>query len=145
VNKKDNHGHTPLLIAACKGHVKVVIELLSSDKIKIDKNLQEKIVNLLKEANANINTVMENGETLLYVASKKGYVKMVETLWQNGADMNLGKSPLVGVIANGHNSIANFLLQKGIKVTEGTFRMLNPKNAENFLNPITILGKRKQR
>jgi ankyrin repeat protein len=143
VNKANNYGHTPLFAAARYGKVDIVMALFSSDKIKIDENLQEKIVNFLKEANANINTVMENGETLLYVASKKGYMRMVETLWQEGADMNLGKSPLVGAIKNGHTNITDFLLEKGISKTPAILDIMGPGNIVDSLRK-RELGKRKR-
>jgi ankyrin repeat protein len=69
---------------------------------------------------------------------------MVETLLQEGADMNLGKSPLVGALTNGHTNIINFLLQKGINTTPAILDIMGSRSIVNFLREREI-GKKNLR
>ncbi|XP_029979999.1 BRCA1-associated RING domain protein 1 isoform X2 [Sphaeramia orbicularis] len=97
VMKRNHKGETPLHLAAIKGDVEAVKELLDQGA---DPNLKD---------NA--------GWTPLHEACNLGHLKVVEVLVSKGALLNTpgyeNDSPLHDAVRNGHPAIARLLLQLG--------------------------------
>ncbi|CAG8485309.1 4127_t:CDS:2 [Acaulospora morrowiae] len=98
VDLSDNHGLSPLSIAACNGHTYVCRMLLDRGK-------------------ANINQKDETGKTALAHAAHKGHSQTVETLLSRGADFNItdkfGWTPLMLAAYAGQANIVRRLLLNG--------------------------------
>jgi ankyrin repeat protein len=63
---------------------------------------------------AKVNTVDQNGNSMLHLASDKGYADIVELLITNNAEINIGdadgKTPLHLASYKGHKQIAELLI-----------------------------------
>ncbi|MBI5207551.1 MAG: ankyrin repeat domain-containing protein [Candidatus Firestonebacteria bacterium] len=94
----DENGFTPLHKAAETGNIEQIELLISKG--------------------ANINAKTNNGITPLYIVAKYGYKNVVELLINNNATINSENnfSPLLIAFENGHNEIAEFLIDKGVDV-----------------------------
>ena len=86
---------TPLFIAAAKGHVALVRQLLSSPNIDVNR------------------PGTKNGSTPLFVAAEKGHVQVVEALLESSTiEVNKGLfSPLYVASQNGHVQVVKALLE----------------------------------
>lgn len=97
---RDYAGSSPLFYA-CYARSEAKVEMLQ----------------LLLESGADIDAVNQRGESGLWVASFKGFEKIVQVLIENGADVNIcasdGRSPLAAALSNGHHTIAQMLREKG--------------------------------
>ncbi|KAK8054583.1 hypothetical protein PG994_009650 [Apiospora phragmitis] len=107
VNRRDQHGRTPLLHAAANGHLKIV-QLLLSKSAKVD----------IRD---------ENGLTPLTWATYHGYRDIVALLLENGARQKSGRShletrdrkgrtPLMNAARDGNEAVVKMLLDGGAKV-----------------------------
>jgi ankyrin repeat protein len=76
------------------------------------------------------------------VAAKNGYMDMVKTLLSKGADVNLGKSPLVAAIENNHSRIADFLVKNGSDRTIVIQYVLGQGNVVKLLREREIKNKK---
>ncbi|WP_265027666.1 ankyrin repeat domain-containing protein [Wolbachia endosymbiont (group B) of Chorthippus parallelus] len=99
VNAKNSDGDEPIHLAAAYGH-KDVVELL------------------LEKEKASINHKGKSNWTSLHYAAKGGHLPVVQLLIEKEADANLknsdGKTPLQLARDEGHQSIAQLLLNKGL-------------------------------
>jgi len=73
---------------------------------------------LLQEGQINANTKDENGETLLFVAARKGRLEIVRALVEVGeADVNASnnncETPLIAAGIGGHTAVVEYLLLQG--------------------------------
>jgi ankyrin repeat protein len=68
---------------------------------------------LLLEKGANVNVLNEKDQTPLYLAAEYGYYKVVKKLLEQGANPNLGPSPLEIATKKGRVGIVHELLAKG--------------------------------
>ena len=97
-NLGDFKNRTPLMSAAYRGKVNIVRKLL---EIKIVKD--------------NINAQDKDGNTALIFAAKRGHGDIVDLLFTNGADPNLGnfkhRTPLMIAISRGKMNIVEKLLE----------------------------------
>ncbi len=107
INKKDEAGRPPLLLACQKGELETVKKFL--------------------EIGANINLQDKDGRSSLFLMCKKGNQELVELLINKGADVNLqdkdGQTPLHVACKNGFLEIVKLLIEKqaniGVKNNEG--------------------------
>ncbi len=103
VNFKTYDDLRPLYTAALRNHNEVVKYLLTKGA-----NIDEK--------NGQI------GASAVYIASDKGYLDIVKTLADAGANVNLkingGFTPLYIATQNNHNEVVKYLLAKGANVDE---------------------------
>jgi len=96
VNKGDEAGETPLLIAAEKGHSSVVELVLKADGVDVNKGNND-------------------GYTPLHVAAQNGHLSVVELLLKaDGVDVRkknvLGRTPLRLAFGRGHASVVHLFL-----------------------------------
>ncbi|KAK5210764.1 hypothetical protein LTR47_001484 [Exophiala xenobiotica] len=133
-------------LAALLGHRKVLRSILQSNgQYEINKpdergrtalyhasqNGDEKVVQILVDAGADVNAEGEGCFSALHVASEGGYEKIVQILVDKGADVNaltggksleLYSSPLGVASAGGHEKIVQILVDAGADVnTEGDY------------------------
>jgi ankyrin repeat protein len=131
VNQGDNdYELTPFLYACIQGHLALVLVLLVSKKVDVNKanlgdetplyiacdhNFIDIVRALLTNLDIDVNKADENGETPLYAACKQGHIKVVELLRANNrvdvnkADQN-GKTPLYAACEQGHVNVVEALL-----------------------------------
>eukprot|EP01035_Chromulina_nebulosa_P019379 gene19379-25247_t len=135
LDPKDHYSSvTPLFIAAEKGYVDIV-KLLIKGKLDINNrnstrygyggymnaisaaalNQQFEIVKILIEANADLDTTVLDGYTILYYISKKGYYEIAKLLIDANADVNRS-DPLNIAMKEGHMDIAQLLLNANAKI-----------------------------
>ena len=127
VNAIDNHGVTPLHLAA--GKASLIEELLSQDGAEglhstpthdatDDSNMTE-IVALLLKYGADVNSTTQSGETPLYYAAVEGHFAIAKLLIQNKADINYkdqeGFTPLHIAAYCGQSKIVELLLKFGAR------------------------------
>lgn len=102
LEQRDQNGQTPLIIAAEKGNVEIVHELI---KRNVQVNIQD-----------------EDGWTALIAACKEGHYDIVKELLECGAKVQLpdlgGWSPLVWASYKGHGDIVRELLDYGADPNE---------------------------
>ena len=104
VNAIDNHGETPLHMAAYYATA-----------------FNRDIVEFLLENDANVNAVNNNGETPLHNAAYRGHYDIGALLVDRGANVNAidnnGETPLHNAASRGHLGIAALLLGSGANVS----------------------------
>jgi uncharacterized protein len=142
VNAHDNFGATPLIRASCFHDAEIVKILLrrgahvdSRDKQKSTALLvacedassapphnttqQLDTVNLLLEANANVNATDQKGVSPLMRAAGLGNIPLALLLLRNGADLNVrdqkGNTALKWATESKHIQMVNLLRQRGAK------------------------------
>lgn len=100
VNARDEHGCTPLSIAAMKGNLSTV--------------------RLLLERGADANVPCDHGPNPLNMASSRGYEPIVRLLLEKGADVNRtdpqGWYALSYAIEAGHSGVINALIEHGAEI-----------------------------
>lgn len=134
LEKKDNLGKTPIILAASKGENEIVELLLryksnisATDKrgltALLDASLNgfSRTAKVLIEKNANICHVDNDGRTALFIACEKGYQKIVEMLVKINQDIIAmcdwhQKSPFYIACAEGRLTIANMLFECGADI-----------------------------
>jgi ankyrin repeat protein len=114
LNKANENGKTPLLMASQWGHENVVLSLLGIEGVDVDKASRagetplwiasqmghQKVVELLPgKDGVDVKKVNKGGDTPLWIASRKGHQKVVELLLgKDGVDVNKanqdGQTPL---------------------------------------------------
>ncbi|CAH0027540.1 unnamed protein product [Clonostachys rhizophaga] len=94
----NKRGQTPLFVAAYKNH--------------------KKVVELLLDAGAEIDTPSNVGQTPLHTAAERGSHSIVKPLCQRGANLNSksnnGQSVLYSALLNSHYETAGFLISEGV-------------------------------
>ncbi|KAG2487525.1 hypothetical protein HYH03_013806 [Edaphochlamys debaryana] len=97
VDSARDDGTTPLILAAERGHTRVV--------------------RLLLEAGADMNAATEGGDTALSLAAAEGHTEVVRLLAEAGADVNAadeeGSAPLAVAAHRGHTEVVRALLRAG--------------------------------
>jgi hypothetical protein len=126
INVKDSEGWSPLMVAALKGHAKVVVLLLSHGAHIEAKNNSgwtalrfassvgdTEIMTLLIGYGADVNSRDDHRQTILMQASEEGNISSVRELLEAGADKearNLAhESALSIALRKGHAEIAQLL------------------------------------
>lgn len=105
-------------------------------------NGHTKIVTLLLENRAAIDSTNENNSTSLFIAARDGHYECVKTLVSKGADMEIpyrdgfgcGFTALFMACENGHGEIVDYLLSHGAnleKVSEDSSRPVVHKDKCN--------------
>jgi ankyrin repeat protein len=88
---------------------------------------------VLVEHGADVNTPMQNGSTLVFIAAEKGHVDVIKTLVEHGADVNTsndnGLTPVWIAAQNGHVNVFHSLIEHGANVNTP---------AENNVTPVWI-------
>ena len=128
---RDARGRTPLMKAAGRGHTQVVSFLIDqgadvnakttsgwTSLLNAAKEGQKDVVSILLQKGANIEAKDDLDErTSLSWAAAEGHVEVVAILLDRGADFEAddkaGYTPLLQAVANGHESVARALLEKG--------------------------------
>lgn len=136
----DSHGHDlkkrssmAFICAAGHGYTSMVRYLLTSQKDNISQNLlnhallraaynnhHEKVVQLLLEHGADVNSVCVMNNTALMLVSGRGCKEVVESLLKHGADVNRvdtnGNTALMQAAKYGHTQVVQRLLECGAAV-----------------------------
>ncbi|NXA31967.1 AKD1B protein, partial [Eudromia elegans] len=131
LNKPDEKGRKPFLLASEKGHADMVnclisLKLFTSEKDKegntalhlAAKNGHSQVVEILLKQWEDINDLNQNGETPFYLSVEGGHEKCAELLLEAGSDINLltqnNTSALQIAVQNGRLSLVSFLLDKNV-------------------------------
>ncbi|PIK35534.1 putative ankyrin repeat and SAM domain-containing protein 3 isoform X1 [Apostichopus japonicus] len=133
-NRKNRGEWTPLMYASYIGHDNIVNLLLDA---KVDVNIgtesgttplmlaascgNESVAYFLHQNGAKLDIPNERGWTALFHATYSGHLKVVQLMADLGADIhrtefNLRVTPLMLAAAEGHETIVNYLLEKGVDV-----------------------------
>lgn len=149
LEKRDEHGRTPLLLAVDEGNSKKVKKLLAAGA---DYNVRDdfqgsplsyaaqlghtKIVQLLCHYKANMEMVDEFGNTPLLLAARNGHREIVEILLQKGACLAAkNKAKLIAADLaeqNGYQQTTDILVEKANKLHN------NPKLLEKSQMVMTL-------
>jgi len=130
VNKMNDYGWTPLMIASQNGHVEILKALLYKGAdinakgkygitaLMVASEMGDlKIVNELLSEGADVNARDDYGWTALLASSKNGNIEVVQALLTNGADLNAknenSKNALMYAAENNHGNIAEILIKAG--------------------------------
>uniref|UniRef100_A0A2C9K5W1 Uncharacterized protein n=1 Tax=Biomphalaria glabrata TaxID=6526 RepID=A0A2C9K5W1_BIOGL len=133
INKANNSGTTPLMVAAMKGDETMLEKLL---KLKADANIVDKDQNnalMLVCANSrtlsvkrllpisqNLNEVNSNGQSAIILASEAGSKDIVNVLIKASADVHAvdrkGNSSLIVAASRGHCDVAKLLIKNKVNV-----------------------------
>ena len=101
LNKRDENGHTPLLVAAIRGAREAITKLV--------------------ELGADVTAKSKNDVTALHVVAARGTVDAIEPLLKNGADINVrdkdGDTPLLMAAFNSALETIVKLVELGADVT----------------------------
>ncbi|MDY6985652.1 MAG: ankyrin repeat domain-containing protein [Candidatus Thermoplasmatota archaeon] len=133
-NDRDDNGVTPLMLAAAKGDVRRVRDLIAKGA---DVNARNKwgatalmyavnhsgsveVAKILIENGADVNARDNNGETALIDATDRGNREMVKLLLESGADVNArtndGVTALTYATARRNRDLVRLLLENGADV-----------------------------
>jgi ankyrin repeat protein len=133
VNQANNHGVTPLLIAAQKGHLEVVKYLVTQGQAAVNqatndgatplliaaqKGHLEVVKYLVAQGKADVNQAYEDSATPLFVAAQEGHLEVVKYLVAQGqaavnqADED-GATPLFVAAQEGHLEVVKYLVETG--------------------------------
>ncbi|KAI1262306.1 hypothetical protein F5Y18DRAFT_155535 [Xylariaceae sp. FL1019] len=140
----DEHGKTPLLLAAELGFEKVVKQLLEKTiRIKsVELNSLLQMAGRLKMRAEVVQTILSNqvdnpvhirsfGDTLLWTA-EEGNKELVGLLLEKGAGVylelrnDMGETPLVCAARKGHREVVQLLLDAGANIEVQNFRLWTP-------------------
>jgi ankyrin repeat protein len=117
IHTKDQHGNTPLHIAALAGNI-------------------SKIELLIKNG-SRINATDDNGETPLHEAAMNGHIKVAELLISKGANVNAknkqGKTPIFPAAQSGNLDLVKFLVSKGATIQTTGYTPLHDALDNSFL------------
>ncbi|KAF3888140.1 MULTISPECIES: ankyrin repeat domain-containing protein [Nostocales] len=117
------HETPPLVVAARKGYVEIVRELIAAGT-NVNRGFeyppifeaalkgQTEVLRVLIEAGANVNACDGDGITPLMDAAYSGHLETVKLLVASGADVNAwgqGETPLLRAAAGGHRNVYDFL------------------------------------
>ncbi|XP_037758929.1 ankyrin repeat and death domain-containing protein 1B isoform X5 [Chelonia mydas] len=133
LNKQDEKGKKAFLLAAEKGHVEMIYNLISlklftSEKDKegntavhlAAKNGHCEVLEVLLNQWKEINELNQNGETPFYLAVEGGHEKCAELLLEAGSDINISNkhnsNALHIATRHGHTSLVRFLISKNINL-----------------------------
>ena len=136
--KDGSHFATPLIIAACNGHlnsVKIILrynaDIEAPGTVKVGDEVSEgctplwaaaatgclDVVKLLIERNADVDGRTQAGTTPLRAAAHEGHLDVVRCLVESGADVNARNdyesTPLMAACYYGHFSVVTYLIDKG--------------------------------
>ncbi|KAF7250314.1 Ankyrin repeat and death domain-containing protein 1B [Varanus komodoensis] len=131
LNKPDEKGRKPFLLAAEMGHVEMINELISlklftTEKDKegnsalhlAAKNGHSEVVEVLLDQWEEINELNQNGETPFYLAVEGGHQKCADLLLEAGSDINISNKHSSNALhiatQNGHAPLVTFLITKNI-------------------------------
>ena len=145
MNKANNDGATPLLVAAQEGRMKLADLLVENDHVVIDaedssgttplyvaaQNGETAIAALLLKKGADANN-RGGGVSPLWIAAQEGHRDLVELLVTDGhADVNLparsnGATPLYVAAQNGHVDVAAVLVAHSADVNQASSDGVTP-------------------
>ncbi|NXU58483.1 AKD1B protein, partial [Turnix velox] len=156
LNKPDEKGKKPFLLASEKGHVDMVnnlinLKMFTSEKDKegntalhlAAKNGHVEVVEILLEQWEEINDFNENGETPFYLSVEGGHEKCAELLLEAGSDLNVltqnNRSALQIAIENGYLSLVNFLINKNIDLVTKPVQKNSPLHLAVLNNHLMVV------
>lgn len=91
----NRHGHTCLMIACYKGHLKIAQYLI--------------------ELGADVNRKSVKGNTALHDCAESGSLEILQLLLENGARMDVdsyGMTPLLAAAVSGHTHIVEYIVEQ---------------------------------
>ena len=134
VNAKNAKGMTPLMVAAEKGHVELIEELIQAGAkvncfnlltgdtslIYASEASQTACVSKLLEFRANINMQGKNGDTALISAVRNGYEECSQALIDSGVNLNIqnnnGNTALIAAVHRFQFRCAVQLIKAGVDI-----------------------------
>lgn len=137
VNVKNEHGVSPLMVAALKGKTEIAKMLIVRGAV-VNASSEDgwsplmyaafagatETLYLLLSNGAKVENRAQDGWTPLMAAASGGHKRVVEALVSNGANVNArykdGRTPLILACEGGHLSIAEILIRSGGDVNART-------------------------
>ncbi|KAM6475333.1 ankyrin repeat and death domain-containing protein 1B isoform 2-T2 [Liasis olivaceus] len=133
LNKPDEKGRKPFLLAAEMGHEEMINELITLNLFTSEKDKEgntalhlaakhghSDVVEILLQQWEDINEFNQNGETPFYMAVEGGHEKCADLLLEAGSDINISNkdnaSALYVATQNGHTPLVRFLISNNIDV-----------------------------
>ncbi|CAJ1958374.1 unnamed protein product [Cylindrotheca closterium] len=122
INLLSHSGGSSVMFAAAGGHVACAEELIKSgaDVVAIARaqpGYEEKLAKMIEEGQVQEEEPHVDGVTALHVASQGGYIDMVNTLLEAGADVShlddSKRSALVMAVQGNHGEVASILVTAG--------------------------------
>ena len=111
LDTKDEHGCTPLFLAAKSGHEAVVSLLIERDDV-------------------DINSKGENAWTPLWGAARNGHEEVVRLLIERGVEINSrdswGQTPLSWAASRGHEAVVRLLIERGAEIDSRDRYVMTP-------------------
>ena len=157
-DQADLQGNTPFIIAAVTGQTKIMEKLLATGKVAVDskgqdgltalayagQNSDEKVVEIILDAGANINLTDDNGNTALMHAAGTGNTSMVALLLKRNADPNLkqnqGFTALMVAANRNDEAMVKLLLDEGANPELADNQSRKAVDLTNSLSIKEILG-----
>ncbi|KAM3843771.1 ankyrin repeat and death domain-containing protein 1B isoform 3-T3 [Vipera latastei] len=157
LNKPDEKGRTPFLLAAEMGHEEMINEfitlnLFTSEKDKegntalhlAAKNGHDEVVEILLQQWEDINKFNQNGETPFYMAVEGGHEKCADLLLEAGSDINIlnkhNASALHIATQNGHTPLVRFLISNNIDLDAQSQKNNSPLHLAITKNNLSVIN-----
>ena len=125
INRRNETGLTPLILAAMKNH--------------------KELVQLLVDRGADANARNSKGETALTLAARDGHPEIAQTLLRKGADVNVednaGMAPVVYATQFNHPATLKVLLEEGRADVSGERGKKALRSAQGHPDLIELLKK----
>ncbi|XP_053155056.1 ankyrin repeat and death domain-containing protein 1B isoform X3 [Hemicordylus capensis] len=157
LNKPDEKGRKPFLLAAAMGHVEMIDELIFLNLFTLEKdnegnaalhlaakNGHSEVLEVLLQQWEKIDEFNQNGETPFHLAVEGGHEKCADLLLEAGSDINISNkhnsSALHIATQNGHTPLVNYLISKNIDLGAKHQQKNSPLHLAIIKNNLSVVN-----